>query len=224
MAGEELLFGGLEDKLGKIAEVVEDKAAEEVTSSVYTDEGGREQSLVSKSVYQTDESSQSNIIIQEVQQQVEGKKLVRIDLSNMEGYMMAGQGKEEEELRLEEELEGREARLEEELDLQAAEQGEEEGRKVEEVARPVVASLQGFIQTTGISSIPHLGLALVAAPGERAAEMLKILYKEYGQRILAAEIRPLLSKAELCDTVLVCRWAGDGSRAGDRDGGATYWY
>jgi len=78
---------------------------------------------------------------------------------------------------------------------------------VDEVVRPVVASLQGVIQTTGISSIPHLGLAPVAAaaPGEREAEMLKIQYKEYGQRILAAEIRPLLSKAELCDTVLVCR-------------------
>ena len=125
MAGEELLLGCLKDKLGKIAEVVEDKAAEEVTSSVYTDEGGREQSLVSKSVYQTDESSQSNIIIQEVQQQVEGKKLVRIDLGDMEGFIMAGQGEDEEERRLEEELEGREARLEEELDLQAAEQGEE---------------------------------------------------------------------------------------------------
>ena len=92
MAGEELLLPGLEDKLGKIAEVVEEKAAEEVTSIVYTDEGGREQSLVGKIVYQTDESGQSNIIIQEVQQQVEGKKLVRIDLGDMEGYMMAGQG------------------------------------------------------------------------------------------------------------------------------------
>ena len=38
----ELLLGGLEDKLGKIAEVVEDKAAEEVTFIMYTDEGGRE--------------------------------------------------------------------------------------------------------------------------------------------------------------------------------------
>ena len=68
----ELLLGGLEDKLGKIAEVVEDKAAEEVTSIRYTDEGGREQSLVGKIVYQTDESGQSNIVIEEVQQQVEG--------------------------------------------------------------------------------------------------------------------------------------------------------
>ena len=167
MAGEELLLGGLEDKLGKIAEVVEDKAAEEVTSIVYTDEGGREQSLVGKIVYQTDESGQSNIIIQEVQQQVEGKKLVRIDLGDMEGYMMAGQGEEEEEeRRLEEELEGREARLEEEVDLKAAEQGEEMC-KVEDVARSVVASLQGVIQTTGISSIPHLSLAPVAAHPRR---------------------------------------------------------
>ena len=58
---------------------------------------------------------------------------MRIDLGDMEGYIMAGQGEEEEERRLEEELEGREARLEEELDLQAAEQGEE----VCKVARPV---------------------------------------------------------------------------------------
>ena len=67
MVGEELLLGGLEDNLGKIAEVVEEKAAEEMTSIVYTDEGSREQSLVGKIVYQTDESGQNNIIIQQVQ-------------------------------------------------------------------------------------------------------------------------------------------------------------
>jgi len=96
---------------------------------VYTDEGGGEQSLVGKIVYQTNESGQSNIVIQEVQQQVEGNKLVRIDLGNMEGYMMAGQGEEEEERRLEEDLGGREARLEEELDLQAAKQGRKRGAR-----------------------------------------------------------------------------------------------
>ena len=68
MVGEELLLDGLEDNLGKIAEVVEEKAAEEMTSIVYTDEGSREQSLVGKIVYQTDESGQNNIIIQQVQQ------------------------------------------------------------------------------------------------------------------------------------------------------------
>ena len=68
MVGEELLLGGLEDNLGKIVEVVEEKAAEEMTSIVYTDEGSREQSLVGKIVYQTDESGQNNIIIQQVQQ------------------------------------------------------------------------------------------------------------------------------------------------------------
>ena len=64
--------------------MVEDKAAQEVTSIMYTDEGGREQSLVGKIVYQTDESGQSNIVTQEVQQQVEGKKLLRIDLGDMQ--------------------------------------------------------------------------------------------------------------------------------------------
>ena len=118
-----------------------------------------------KIVYQTDESGQSNIVTQEVQQQVEGKKLLRIDLGDMEGYIIAAQG-EEEERGLEEELEGREARLEEGVDLKAAEQGEEVC-KVEDVARSVVASLQGVIQTTGISSIPHLSLAPVAAHPHR---------------------------------------------------------
>ena len=42
-----------------------------------------------------------------------------------------------------------------------ADQGEQEGAKVEEVTRPVMASLQGVIQTTSISSILHLGLAPV---------------------------------------------------------------
>ena len=37
---------------------------------------------------------------------MEGKKLVRIDLGDMEGFIKAGQGGDEEE------LEGREARLE----------------------------------------------------------------------------------------------------------------
>jgi hypothetical protein len=39
---------------------------EGVTSIVYTDEGGQEQSLVGKIVYTTDESGTGNIIIQVV--------------------------------------------------------------------------------------------------------------------------------------------------------------
>ena len=99
------LLGNLEQKLAKISELGEESRTigEEVTSIVYTDEGGREQSLVGKIVYQTDEAGQSNIIIQEVeprhmmiQQGAKGKKLMRIDLGDMEGYMMAGaQGEEE---------------------------------------------------------------------------------------------------------------------------------
>ena len=66
------LLSGLEEKLGKVEEEkderlgveVADRGEGEVTSIVYTDEGGREQSLVGKIVYQTDDSGQSNIIIQ----------------------------------------------------------------------------------------------------------------------------------------------------------------
>ena len=270
---EETLLGSLEQKLGKITEVVEERAVgEEVTSIVYTDEGGREQSLVGKIVYQTDEAGQSNIIIQEVeprhmmlQQGGKGKKLMRIDLGDMEGYMMAGAQGEDEALeqRLEEELEGTEARLEEELDLQVASETAAEGdlkespqlkfqlggeqRGDSEVGkglgvgggstylqqqreeRPIVASLQGVIQTSGIPArLPtstHAGQSSVTAIQQQGAviqisepaavsdsttatlgdNMLKIQYKEYDQKILSAEMRPLMSHAELCDTVLVCR-------------------
>ena len=375
---QDSLMEGLGDKLREISEVMEDREeGEGVTSIVYTDEGGREQSLVGKIVYQTDETGQSNIIIQEVQprQVQDGKKLVKLDLGDMEGYMMAGPGEGEEALeqRLEEELEGSEARLEEELEFQASVQaGEEVGGKeggqgseleVREgqysartpsggqysgrlaggqySARLVVPSLQGMIQATGIpahlpqvslqgsgglvslqagfrqaplqagvrqvslqgvqarpghvtlqsseepgsfhdsggpgslqgseaptplqgrggptplqgsggpsslqgsggtrplhGSLPEQapqgvqGRRLVpifprppvmkteasdreeegsmlripkATDGEEEGNMLKIQYKEYELRILASEMRPLLSQAELCDTVLVCR-------------------
>ena len=230
-----------------------------------------------KIVYQTDEAGQSNIIIQEVeprhmllQQGGKGKKLMRIDLGDMEGYMMAGagvQGEEEAlEQRLEEELEGNEARLEEELDLQVASEAAAGGelkedthlkfhlgaeQRVEESDigkgitvssynlqqqhredRPIVASLQGVIQTSGIparlptpiTTTQSSSVTAVRQPGaviqisEPAAmmsnnatslgdNMLKIQYKEYDQKILSAEMRPLMSQAELCDTVLVCRFA-----------------
>jgi len=264
------LLGNLEQKLAKISELGEESRTigEEVTSIVYTDEGGREQSLVGKIVYQTDEAGQSNIIIQEVeprhmmmQQGGKGKKLMRIDLGDMEGYMMAGAQGEEEALeqRLEEELEGSEARLEEELDLQVASEAVEgsgqlrfqlEHRSEADIGkgmdcssannyvqqpgredRPIVASLQGVIQTSGIaarhppstpaqvcptsvSAEDHQGAVIQisepAAVGDRGNDnlgdnMLKIQYKEYNQKILSAEMRPLMSQAELCDTVLVCR-------------------
>ena len=264
------LLGNLEQKLAKISELGEESRTigEEVTSIVYTDEGGREQSLVGKIVYQTDEAGQSNIIIQEVeprhmmmQQGGKGKKLMRIDLGDMEGYMMAGAQGEEEALeqRLEEELEGSEARLEEELDLQVASEAVEgsgqlrfqlEHRSEADIGkrmdcssannymqqpgredRPIVASLQGVIQTSGIaarhppptpaqvcptsvSAEDHQGAVIQisepTAVGDRGNDnlgdnMLKIQYKEYNQKILSAEMRPLMSQAELCDTVLVCR-------------------
>ena len=269
---EETLLGSLEQKLGKITEVVEERTVgEEVTSIVYTDEGGREQSLVGKIVYQTDEAGQSNIIIQEVEprhmllhQGGKGKKLMRIDLGDMEGYMMAGAQGEEEALeqRLEEELEGNEARLEEELDLQVASEAAAGGDLKEntpqlkfhlsgdqrvvddsDVAkgigassylhhqredRPIVASLQGVIQTSGIparlptptttqssltavrqqGAVIQISEPAAVSDGSNAAlgeNMLKIQYKEYDQKILSAEMRPLMSQAELCDTVLVCR-------------------
>ena len=267
---EETLLGSLEQKLGKITEVVEERTVgEEVTSIVYTDEGGREQSLVGKIVYQTDEAGQSNIIIQEVeprhmllQQGGKGKKLMRIDLGDMEGYMMAGAGQGEEEAleqRLEEELEGNEARLEEELDLQVASEAAAGGELKENTHlkfhlseeqrvddsdigkgigassfnlqqhredRPIVASLQGVIQTSGIPArlpTPTTIQSSVTAVRQQGAviqisqpaamsnnatlsdNMLKIQYKEYDQKILSAEMRPLMSQAELCDTVLVCR-------------------
>ena len=268
---EETLLGSLEQKLGKITEVVEERTVgEEVTSIVYTDEGGREQSLVGKIVYQTDEAGQSNIIIQEVeprhmllQQGGKGKKLMRIDLGDMEGYMMAGAGQGEEEAleqRLEEELEGNEARLEEELDLQVASEaaagselkenlkfhlGEDQRVDDNDIGkgigagsynlqqhredRPIVASLQGVIQTSGIparlptptttqSSVTavrqHGAVIQISEPAAMSNNatslgdnMLKIQYKEYDQKILSAEMRPLMSQAELCDTVLVCRFA-----------------
>jgi len=93
-----------------------------MTSIVYTDEGGREQQMVGKIVYQTDGSGQSNIIIQEMEQgdlgleeeDGSGDKIMKINFSDMEGYMMEennqGDGEEEIEQRLEEELEGREAK------------------------------------------------------------------------------------------------------------------
>ena len=265
---EETLLGSLEQKLGKITEVVEERTVgEEVTSIVYTDEGGREQSLVGKIVYQTDEAGQSNIIIQEVeprhmllQQGSKGKKLMRIDLGDMEGYMMGGAQGEEEALeqRLEEELEGNEARLEEELDLQVASEAAAAGGEMKENSqqlkfhlsgeqrvvddsgdvgkgivagsylqhqrddRPIVASLQGVIQTSGIpvrlptptttqSSSKQGAVIQISEPAATSdnailgENMLKIQYKEYDQKILSAEMRPLMSQAELCDTVLVCR-------------------
>jgi len=123
------LLGNLGDKLG---EESEGDAGDTVTSIVYTDEGGREQQMVGKIVYQTDVSGQSNIIIQEMEQgdlclegeDGAGDKIMKINFSDMDGYMMEegdqGDGEEEMEQRLEEELEGREARLEEELDFEAA--------------------------------------------------------------------------------------------------------
>jgi len=123
------LLGTLGDKL---EEESEGDTGDTVTSIVYTDEGGREQQMVGKIVYQTDGSGQSNIIIQEMEQGdlcLEGEvgggdKIMKINFSDMEGYMMEegsqGDGEEEMEQRLEEELEGREARLEEELDFEAA--------------------------------------------------------------------------------------------------------
>ena len=95
-----------------------------MTSIVYTDEGGRQQKMVGKIVYQTDEKGQSNIIIQEVDEGEEsGDKLMKINLSDIDGYMQQMENKqveEEMEQRLEEEMEGREARIEEELDLEAS--------------------------------------------------------------------------------------------------------
>ena len=118
---------------GEISEVMEERGEVSplTTSIVYTDEGGREQSLVGKIVYQTDETGQSNIFIQEVQHEV--KKLVKLKLGDTEGYMIAGPGevKEALEQRLEEELEGNEARLEEEVEFQASEMVGGQGSEID---------------------------------------------------------------------------------------------
>jgi hypothetical protein len=174
---EPVILGGLGDKL----EGDRREGEEGVTSIVYTDEGGREQSLVGKIVYQTDESGQSNIIIQEVEPRQLHKKLMKFDLGDVSGYMaLAGPGvpgqsvEEALEQRLEEELEGTEARLEEELDFEVATEAqaaketgglglkfqlddapeEPEGGALQGQAsgRGVVPSLQGIIQTSGIAS------------------------------------------------------------------------
>ena len=120
---------------GGAGEVTGLDSAGTVTSIVYTDEGGRQQKMVGKIVYQTDERGQSNIIIQEVDEGEEsGEKLMKINLSDIDGYMQQMESKqveEEMEQRLEEEMEGREARIEEELDLEASTGGE---TKVTEVA------------------------------------------------------------------------------------------
>ena len=132
------MLGSIGDKLG---EEPEGEGRNTVTSIVYTDEGGREQQMVGKIVYQTDGSGQSNIIIQEMEQgdlgleeeDGTGDKIMKINFSDMEGYMMEedtqGDGEEEIEQRLEEELEGREARLEEELDFEAAREKSNEDQK-----------------------------------------------------------------------------------------------
>ena len=75
---------------GEISEVMEERGEVSplTTSIVYTDEGGREQSLVGKVFYQTDETGQSTIFIQEVQHEV--KKLVKLKLGDTEGYMIGG--------------------------------------------------------------------------------------------------------------------------------------
>ena len=113
---------------GGAGEVTGLDSAGTVTSIVYTDEGGRQQKMVGKIVYQTDEKGQSNIIIQEVDEGEEsGEKLMKINLSDIDGYMQQMESKqveEEMEQRLEEEMEGREARIEEELDLEASAGGE----------------------------------------------------------------------------------------------------
>ena len=118
---------------GEISEVMEERGEVSplTTSIVYTDEGGREQSLVGKVFYQTDETGQSTIFIQEVQHEV--KKLVKLNLGDTEGYMIAGPGevKEALEQRLEEELEGNEARLEEEVEFQASEMVGGQGSEID---------------------------------------------------------------------------------------------
>ena len=105
-------------------------SGDNVTSIVYTDEGGREQKMVGKIVYQTDSKGQSNIIIQEVQEDEEEEedKIVKLNFSDIDGYMTQIQNKPEQvtvdediEQRLEAEIEGREARMEEELDFEASE-------------------------------------------------------------------------------------------------------
>ena len=130
--GEGGLVGGLEDGLQGGLE------GGEVTSiHVYMDEGGQEQQINmtlqgTTVVYPTDNTGQ--IIIQGMEQETEmndgvADKIVKINVGNMnisdiEGnYILAGaggEGEEDMEQRLEEELEGREARLEEQLDLEAA--------------------------------------------------------------------------------------------------------
>ena len=123
LGDNEAVLGGL-DSGGAGGEVTGLDSAGTMTSIVYTDEGGRQQKMVGKIVYQTDEKGQSNIIIQEVDEGEEsGEKLMKINLSDIDGYMQQMENKqveEEMEQRLEEEMEGREARIEEELDLEAS--------------------------------------------------------------------------------------------------------
>ena len=250
-----------------------------VTSIVYTDEGGREQKMVGKIVVAcSDDKGQSNIIIQEVDEEEEGDKIVKLNFSDIDGYMAQMQDgggvvsrqvdtMEDMEQRLEMEMEGREARIEAELDLEAVRARQQttaakvEAQVVEvtaavsaaghlEAAAPAVTSVpvQTYIQvaaaeplhTSGMFptySAPSQGLpgaqdtiTFYDSPSKPVlypnkpiklnvpkpialtkvvtdSQILKIQYRDYNARVLAAALPGLVSSTQLADTVLVC---GDG--------------
>ena len=162
-----------------------------VTSIVYTDEGGRQQKMVGKIVYQTDEKGQSNIIIQEVEEGEEaGDKLMKINLSDIDGYMQQMENKqvdEEMEQRLEEEMEGREARIEEELDFEAS-AGESEERKVTEVEVVADGPATDQIVTSGVS-FSQLGGNMIEI-SESLHPSTNVLFTGQGDTITLLESYP----------------------------------
>ena len=246
-----------------------------VTSIVYTDEGGREQKMVGKIVVAcSDDKGQSNIIIQEVDEEEEGDKIVKLNFSDIDGYMAQMQDgggvvsrqvdtMEDMEQRLEMEMEGREARIEAELDLEAVRARQQttaakvEAQVVEvtaaghlEAAAPAVTSVpvQTYIQVAAAEPLHTSGMfRTYSAPSQvlpgaqdtitfydspskpvlypnkpiklnvpkpialtkvvTDSQILKIQYRDYNARVLAAALPGLVSSTQLADTVLVC---GDG--------------
>ena len=144
MVGEELLLGGLEDNLGKIAEVVVEKAAEEMTRAAGSRAWWARSCTRPTSRGRTTSSSSRCSSRGEAGRDLPGRhgglhdgRPGGVGEGTETGGGTGGEGG------------------------QVADHGEQEGAKVEEVTRPVMASLQGVIQTTSISSILHLGLAPV---------------------------------------------------------------
>lgn len=174
----------------------------------------------------TDSSDQSNIIIQEMQ---DSDKMVKLNFSDMEGYMAQIQHKQSEEdmeQSLELEIEGREARLEEELEYQVTADNNKPTKTIQEQVVdtyetsgadiPVVVSdnMRAPIPYHEPSSKPVVysaagikpKLSQLQPPTDNA-QVFKIQYPDFITSMLTHELGQLLTSADLGDTVLVC---GDG--------------